>query len=429
MLKKQKVFALMLIFAAFLAVFYAGTAYAKDETDAKKYKDVKFYLRNEEITLYAGDRNTLAMAELVDSSMLDQDTNIKLAELLNSDEFRMSKVFTTSDVNVVSFTQYSGVSMTHLAEVTDYEGVPVLVAEGPGTATVTIKYPTLNKSIKCKITVLGAGLFCKDVKFYVNNSYTFELKGEGITPVSFKSSDKSIAKVSKKGKVTALKKGKVTISCKASDGKTYKKKIKIVNSGINQSKIVIYASEGQSDLASNYPLVVYGENVKKWKTSDKKVAIVEAVKIDDHVSIGFVKYRGKGTCTITATTTDGKKLKCKVKAVTWGINTPGTSSYIGSETLKKSYKKFFDSIYKKQDYGNVIIMSGLTSNVDIGNGNKPVDISGNKVNELAAELSGRYPDEMTYMNFCSTASIKVKGKTVVDGLDTIVVYVKENGLY
>lgn len=51
-------------------------------------------------------------------------------------------------------------------------------------------------------------------------------------------------------------------------------------------------------------LSVTGGKVKTWKTSDKNVAVV--------ASNGVVTAKKPGKCTITATTTDGQKLTCKV---------------------------------------------------------------------------------------------------------------------
>lgn len=60
-------------------------------------------------------------------------------------------------------------------------------------------------------------------------SVTLKLVGE--TAKSWKSSDAKIASVTKKGKVTAKKVGKATITCKGKNGKTYKCKITVKKAG------------------------------------------------------------------------------------------------------------------------------------------------------------------------------------------------------
>ena len=67
----------------------------------------------------------------------------------------------------------------------------------------------------------------KKITIHVGSSYKLKLNGS--KAVSWKSSKKSVATVNSKGKVTAKKKGKATITCTASNGKKYKCKITVKN--------------------------------------------------------------------------------------------------------------------------------------------------------------------------------------------------------
>lgn len=100
-----------------------------------------------------------------------------------------------------------------------------VVAKKAGKAVITVKHN--KKKYKCEVTVKKPYLNATSKTIYKGKTYT--LKITGTKAVSWKSSDKSIATVTSKGKVTAKKAGKVTITCKGKDGKSYKCKITVKN--------------------------------------------------------------------------------------------------------------------------------------------------------------------------------------------------------
>lgn len=425
------VFILILMFVPATGVFAA-------ETEKDLFKKVNFYFKNESVSMHIGDQTGSLLIPIADTGALDNETNIKVVDILNSEDFKKSQVYTSSDPEVVCFIDTKNGPVNYVGEVTECQGIPVIKALKEGKAVITLKYPTIGKSIECQITVEGAGLYCRSFKYYAGNSYVFQLKGRDITPVSFKSSDKTIAKVDEKtGEVTTLKKGKVTISCKASDGNTYKKKITIAKPGISQTKIIINpyvnADGKHPDYIKNYPLVVYGYNVKKWKTSDKKVAVVEELKIDEYTSIGFVKYKGNGSCTITAYTTDGKKLKCKVKTkgVEFSAETLLSINGYPESKLKKTYPEFYKTINKKLDYGNVVVWTVVDDKIKLNNGNKAVTIDADTCNKMINKLDQRFPyDGHAAYELCNTGLVKPEKKSQIQPmLSTYVFYIKNNGIY
>ena len=109
---------------------------------------------------------------------------------------------------------------------------------------------------------------------------TLTLKMKGISgKVKWKSSDKKVASVNSKGKVTAKKKGKATITAKV-NGKSYKCKITVVNAKLNATDLYLVPGD-------TYKLKVLGTSKKvTWKSDDKKVATVN--------SNGVVKMSSKG---------------------------------------------------------------------------------------------------------------------------------------
>lgn len=126
-------------------------------------------------------------------------------------------------------------------------------------------------------------------------STTLKVKGTK-KKVTWKTGNKKIATVSKKGKVTAKKAGKVTISAKVQK-KTYKCTVKVETPSLAKSSLTV-------NVGSSYNLTVKGNTQKvTWSTSNKKVATV--------TSKGKITGKKAGTATISAKVT-GKTMKCKV---------------------------------------------------------------------------------------------------------------------
>jgi uncharacterized protein YjdB len=195
-----------------------------------------------------------------------------------------------------------------------------VTAKKAGTATITCTAEDgSGKKATCKVTVTDV----KVKKITLSNTsvlrgQTVTLKVKSITPsnatnkkVTWSSSDKSIATVDKNGKVTAKKKGNVTITCTAADGSktkaTCKVTVKQPVTKITLSKTKVTLKKGKT-ITLKKTIAPSSANTKTviWKSSNKKVATVD--------SNGKVKAVGKGTATITCTAKDGsgKKATCKV---------------------------------------------------------------------------------------------------------------------
>ncbi|MEY8426885.1 Ig-like domain-containing protein [Lachnospiraceae bacterium 46-15] len=146
-------------------------------------------------------------------------------------------------------------------------------------------------------------------KVTLNVKKTYKLKVSGTAKkVTWSSSKKSVATVSKTGKVTAKKKGTATITAKVS-GKKYTCKVTVkqpVTSVTLNKKTATLTKKGAT-VTLKATAKPSNANSKKvtWKSSNKKVATVKN---------GKVTAIANGTATITATATDGskKKASCKV---------------------------------------------------------------------------------------------------------------------
>lgn len=123
----------------------------------------------------------------------------------------------------------------------------------------------------------------------------------------FRSSNKKIASVSKKGKVTAHKAGRVTITVTSKANRKLKRKIKftVKNYPMKFSKKKVYITlEGKSDITEK-KLTLYGINGSvTYKSDNAGVASV--------TKAGKVKAKKLGTAVITAKNKKGKKASCTV---------------------------------------------------------------------------------------------------------------------
>lgn len=125
---------------------------------------------------------------------------------------------------------------------------------------------------------------------------TITLKASGAKNVKWSSSNKKVATVSSKGKVTAKKKGSATITVKAGKKKATCK-VTVKNPFLNKTKVSLKKNETTT-------LKLTGAKVKVWSSNNKKVATVS--------SKGKITAKGTGSATITCKDKNNKKYTCKV---------------------------------------------------------------------------------------------------------------------
>lgn len=179
--------------------------------------------------------------------------------------------------------------------------------------SAVITATTNTGKLKAKITVKVNPITVTNISLNktsatVSKGNTLTLKAT-ITPsnatnqiLTWTSSNSKVAKVSADGKVTALKNGKATITCTASNGKTATCKITVKNisvTGIKLDKTSVLADKGAvfTIKATVSPTNATNQNIT-WTTSDKSVAKVS--------SSGKVTAVAPGVCQITAKTQDGE---------------------------------------------------------------------------------------------------------------------------
>lgn len=127
--------------------------------------------------------------------------------------------------------------------------------------------------------------------------------------ITWSSSDKSVATVTSKGVVTGIKAGTAKITAKSNNGKTATCTI-TVTPKVEVTKVTITPAKASVTVGKTLELAaeVTPENAAdktiKWSTSNKTIATVS--------SEGVVTGVKKGSVTITAKSTNGKKATCTV---------------------------------------------------------------------------------------------------------------------
>jgi len=151
-----------------------------------------------------------------------------------------------------------------------------------------VSFPIQTEAATVKLNKTKATL-------YIGKTTTLKVKGTS-EKVTWTSSNKKVATVSSKGKVTGKKTGTATITAKVGK-KSYKCKVTVKKPYINEIKKKI--GKGES-----FILKLKGTEIKSVKSSNSKVATV--------IKKGKVTGKKAGTATITITGKNGKTYKCKV---------------------------------------------------------------------------------------------------------------------
>lgn len=158
-----------------------------------------------------------------------------------------------------------------------------------------ISIPFIGNGIMTVEAATSVKISKKNASIYVGKSLTLKITGSK-SKVKWSSSNKAIAIVNSKGKVTGKKKGTVNITAKVS-GKKYVCKIIVKSPNLNITKKTLQMNQ-------SFTLKLNGATAKTFSSNDKTIATVN--------SKGKVVAKKKGVVTITVRDTTGKKYICKV---------------------------------------------------------------------------------------------------------------------
>ena len=192
----------------------------------------------------------------------------------------------------------------------------VVLAAAVAVSILTVPDAAVNAATGKVKSVAVTNLPAKQLTLKKGKSFTLKTKvsisGKKVSKaVTYKSSNKKVATVNAKGKITAKKKGKavITVISKANKKKTVKIKVMV---GTPVTKVKLNKTKANLNVGKSLTLKTTLSPKKPsnkgiiWKSSNTKVATV--------TSKGVVKAKKAGTVKITATAKDGsgKKATCKV---------------------------------------------------------------------------------------------------------------------
>ena len=216
------------------------------------------------------------------------------------------------------------------------------------------KAMTLNKS--------SVSLYLKGSPKSITLKASLNNKRLSGSSVAWKTSNKKVATV-KNGKVTAVRKGTVTIEA-VKDGLTASCRVKVKKPTItlNHKSITIYDKiTTRTKLVATVNGVKMAGNKVKWTTSDSKTASVKN---------GTVTARKTGRVTITATA-NGIKAKCTVKVSkpSLEVKTKSVGVKKGKTVKLKAYAKPNKRIVYKSDDHTIakVSKSGQVEGIKRGN--------------------------------------------------------------
>ncbi len=214
------------------------------------------------------------------------------------------------------------------------DGVVTGVKAGTAIITATVG----DKSAECNITVTDAPSVTVPVtKVTLNKTSATVAKGKTLKltakvlpanatnkNVTWKSSNPSIATVTKTGTVKGIKAGTVTITATAGDKKATCK-VKVGTVTLNYKSLTMKKGTSTKGLTAKYNNDAY----KSWKSSNAKV--VKVIVKKGKVTLKALK---KGSATIKVTTKSGATASCKVKVQTKDVKTKKLALNKKNATIK-----------------------------------------------------------------------------------------------
>lgn len=230
-------------------------------------------------------------------------------------------------------------SSSKIASVNTYGKV---TAKSEGTAKITAKVK--NGEASCKVTVKKTQVSISNASISIERGESFQLSATCSTksPITWKSSHKSIATIDDKGLVIGKKPGVSTITVTADGSKaSCKVNVKHPTVKLDKKKVTLYRGQSTTlyaDISSNAK--------PTWKSSKKSVAIINPD--------GTITALKNGKTTITATV-DSVSATCEVI-----VKKPEITLSATDIKLKQGYTAFLSA---KVSSGNVPEWSSSNSNV------------------------------------------------------------------
>ena len=259
------------------------------------------------IELYQGDNAVAISSDSVKTSVTVEQTVVKLSKtkavVVKGKTIRLKAKVTPKQSIKWSSENKKIATVNKNGKVTGKKG---------GTTKIIATAKDGTKAT-CKVTVATVKLNASSMPLQVGTS-TKALKVASKTVKkdkvkAWKSSDSSIASVSKSGKVTAKKTGKATLTVTMKSGAKATCKVTVQNEKVTTKKLTLSKKKATLTVKQSVKLGVKRNPISAkekitWSSSNKKVATVS--------KSGKVTAKRAGKATITAKTSNGKKATCKI---------------------------------------------------------------------------------------------------------------------
>ena len=247
--------------------------------------------------------------------------------MLPETTYNKAVTFTSSDENVAKVDKDGNITALKIGECT----VKATASDGKTVAECKVKVVVLPEKVSLNSTLLtiekGQGITLKATVLPENTSDK---------TITWTSSDESVAKVDKDGKVTTLKVGKAVIKATSSVEGVFAEctvNVKVDSKEIKLSKTqaVVYLGEQTAIVAEVLPADSTNSGII-WSSDNEKIATVLS---------GVITPKAQGTVTITAKTADtGVIATCKVTVKkhteSLSISSNSETLYVGSSVTLKA---------------------------------------------------------------------------------------------
>lgn len=249
---------------------------------------------------------TITIAPQIGTGKVFVGKTLSLGTTITPADATNKKLTWTSSNNAVATVSGAGVGVVRGLKA----GTVIITAAATDGSGVKATYKVTVQQAVEKIT-LNTNYKVLKRKQSVTLKAKIEPSNASVKKVTWTSSDKKIATVSKTGKVVAKKAGIVTITCKSTDGTNKFATCRIVvgtpvtSVALNKTKITIKRKKTYSLVPTVKPLNATDKGVE-WTSSNPKVATVSPSGV-----VTAVK-KGKATITCKAKDGSGKKKTCKV---------------------------------------------------------------------------------------------------------------------
>lgn len=313
------------------ALFYTNLAYERVSADDDyryesadfKYEDVKFTVNGEKQKKWKyheenWDGSFEEKTNKYDFLLYVSDKEQKLKLGIKYKDDKLSGEYTNigRDKIRIKVTGYSNLSINKFGEpigITSYDidsrvklnGTDVVVPKG-WTGLIIVQLADFRNGSSYTEDILEYGIYISggvaavdsSVSLYENETYRIKLTGQ-VENITYKSANKKVALVSKKGLIKGVGSGSTDILVMKDGVQVTSVRVSVYESHLMTTRLLLEPGE-------KHKLYLRGTDAKieSVKSSDKSIATVS--------SKGVIKAKKNGTATITVTDTDGKKYSCKV---------------------------------------------------------------------------------------------------------------------